>query len=129
MNERKSLAIVNGGKYYALAVVAMAMLTACTNDGASEVLNKETAEVRMTFSPYEVEPLTRAAVADYATRLDVWVYDGDTEIQAVHQKSTDEGLCFAFGAAGEEQDVHGVCRGAQGCWCGHTEQWRSVLAR
>lgn len=92
MNERKSLAIVNGGKYYALAVVAMAMLTACTNDGASEVLNKETAEVRMTFSPYDVEPMTRAAVADYATRLDVWIYDGDTEVQSVHQKSTDEGF-------------------------------------
>lgn len=79
-------------KIHALAVMAMAMLTACTNDGAGEVLNNETAEVRMTFSPYEVEPMTRAAVADYATRLDVWIYDGDTEVQAVHQQSTDEGF-------------------------------------
>lgn len=55
----------------------------------------------MTFSPYDVEPMTRAAdadgftraaVADYATRLDVWIYDGDTEVQAVHQQSTDEGF-------------------------------------
>ena len=52
----------------------------------------------MTFTPYEVEPMTRtdgvtrAAVADYATRLDVWIYDGDTEVQAVHQQSTDEGF-------------------------------------
>jgi len=79
-------------KFYALAVVAMAMLTACTNEGAGEVFNNETAEVRMTFSPYEVEPMMRAAVADYATRLDVWIYDGDTEVQAVHQQSTDEGF-------------------------------------
>ena len=74
------------------ALVVMAMLTACTNDGESEVMNHETAEVRMTFAPYEVEPMTRAAVADYATRLDVWIYDGDTEVQAVHQQSTDEGF-------------------------------------
>lgn len=79
-------------KFYALAVVAMAMLTACTNDGAGEVMNDKTAEVRMTFSPYEVEPMMRAAVADYATRLDVWIYDGDTEVQAVHQQNTDEGF-------------------------------------
>ena len=91
MNERKRLA--RGVKSIrALAVVAIAALTACTNDGASEVMNDETAEVRMTFSPYEVEPMTRAAVADYATRLDVWIYDGDTEVQAVHQQSTDEGF-------------------------------------
>ena len=93
MNERKILAIVNGGmKFYALAVVAIAALVACTNDGASEVMNDETAEVRMTFSPYDVEPMMRAAVADYATRLDVWVYEGGTEVQAVHQQSADEGF-------------------------------------
>lgn len=100
--QQKTLKVFNGGmKFYALAVVAMAALVACTNDGAGEVTNNETAEVRMTFSPYEVEPMTRtddadgftrAAVADYATRLDVWIYDGDTEVQAVHQQSTDEGF-------------------------------------
>ena len=102
MKKHKRLAIVNGGmKFYTLAVVAVAMLTACTNDGAVEVTNDETAEVRMTFAPYEVEPmtransasgLTRAAVADYVTRLDVWLYEGGTEVQAVHQQSTDEGF-------------------------------------
>jgi len=93
MKKHKRLAIANGGmKFYALAVMAVAMLTACTNDGAGEVLNDETAEVQMTFSPYEVEPMTRAAVADYATRLDVWLYEGGTEVQAVHQQSTDEGF-------------------------------------
>lgn len=103
MNERKTLAIVNGGvnSIKALLLVVIAAMTACTNDGAGEVLNNETAEVRMTFWPYEVEPMTRAddadgftraAVADYATRLDVWIYDGDTEVHAVHQQSTDEGF-------------------------------------
>jgi len=99
MKKHKRLAIANGGmKFYALAVVALATLTACTNDGAGDVMNHETAEVQMTFTPYEVEPMTRtggvtrAAVADYATRLDVWIYEGDTEVQAVHQQSTDEGF-------------------------------------
>jgi len=96
MKECKALTIVNGGGIFMrlniLAVVALAALTACTNDGAGEVMNDKTAEVRMTFSPYDVEPMTRAAVADYATRLDVWIYDGDTEVQAVHQQSTDEGF-------------------------------------
>ena len=76
----------------ALVMVAMAALTACTNGGAGEVLNDETAEVQMTFSPYDVEPMTRTAVADYATRLDVWLYEGGSEVQAVHQQSTDEGF-------------------------------------
>lgn len=75
-----------------MVAIAALTFTACTNDGAGEVLNNENAEVRMTFSPYDVEPMTRAAVADYATRLDVWIYDGDTEVQAVHQQSTDEGF-------------------------------------
>ena len=79
-------------KFYTLAVVAIAALTACTNDGADEVMNDKTAEVRMTFSPYDVEPMMRAAVADYATRLDVWLYEGGTEVQAIHQQSTDEGF-------------------------------------
>ena len=95
MKERKTLMTVSCGvmNFHTIAVmVAMAMLTACTNDGAGEVLNNEIAEVRMTFSPYEMEPMTRAAVADYATRLDVWLYDGGTEVQAVHQQSTDEGF-------------------------------------
>jgi len=88
-------------RWNALVMVAVAMLTACTNDGAGEVTNDETAVVRMAFAPYEVEPMTRAndadgftraAVADYATRLDVWLYEGGTEVQAVHQQSTDEGF-------------------------------------
>ena len=101
---QKTLTGVNGWgvKLHTLAVmVAIAALTACTNDGAGEVMNHETAEVRMTFSPYDVEPMTRAdgasgftraAVADYATRLDVWLYEGGTEVQAVHQQSTEEGF-------------------------------------
>ena len=92
--QQKTLKVLNVGmKFHALAmVVAVATLTACTNEGAGEVFNNETAEVRMTFSPYEVEPMMRAAVADYATRLDVWIYEGDTEVQAVHQQSTDDGF-------------------------------------
>ncbi len=72
-----------------LAVMALATTT-CTSEDASEVMNHETTDMRLVFMPYDVEPMTRAAVADYATRLDVWIYEGDTEVQAVHQQSTDD---------------------------------------
>jgi hypothetical protein len=90
-----------------LLLAAVIMMCGCEKPIVGEVLNNETAEVRMTFAPYDVEPLTRtnsasgltraggvtrAAVADYATRLDVWLYEGGTEIQEVHQQSTDDGF-------------------------------------
>jgi hypothetical protein len=90
-----------------LLLAAAIMMCGCEKPIMGEVLDDETAEVRMTFAPYDVEPLTRtnsasgltraggvrrAAVADYATRLDVWLYEGGTEIQEVHQQSTDDGF-------------------------------------
>jgi hypothetical protein len=90
-----------------LLLAAVIMMCGCEKPIIGDVLNNETAEVRMTFAPYDVEPLTRAnsasgltraggvtrtAVADYATRLDVWLYEGGTEIQEVHQQSTDDGF-------------------------------------
>ena len=90
-----------------LLIAAAIMMCGCEKPIVGEELNNETAEVRMTFAPYDVEPLTRAnsasgltraggvrraAVADYATRLDVWLYEGGTEIQEVHQQSTDDGF-------------------------------------
>ena len=76
--------------------VAAAFMCGCEKDPAngdkSTATGVEMTEVRMTFTPYDVEVMTRAAVVDYATRLDVWIYDGDTEVQAVHQQSTDDGF-------------------------------------
>ena len=93
-----------------VAAMAAAAMTACSEnalDAESEVMNAEPTEVRMTFSPYDMAPMTRAvavecsavlptraatraAVSDFATRLDIWIYQGGTEVQAIHQQKTDE---------------------------------------
>ena len=65
---------------------------ACTSEQEEAVLPQPT-EVRMTFSPYDMTPMraaTRAAVADFATRLDIWLYSEGTEAAAIHQTSDDE---------------------------------------
>ena len=53
----------------------------------------ETAEVTLTFSPYEMEAMTRAAtsVASVVTHLDVWLINGDNVI-ALQQTSSDAGF-------------------------------------
>ena len=70
-----------------------AVLCACTND-ASEVMDDvETEQVTLTFSPYDVSPMTRTAtsISNYCTHLDVWITDGTTEVSA-HQTSADTGF-------------------------------------
>lgn len=64
----------------------------CFGCSKNDVPNEEPTEVVLTFRPYEMEQITRAAVSDFATRLDVWVYQAGSEVQVVHQQSTDEGF-------------------------------------
>lgn len=71
--------------------VALAVVFGCSS-GNDEQRVTEPATVTVTFSPYEVEPMTRASVGDYATRLDVWVYENGVERYAEHQQSTDDGF-------------------------------------
>ena len=86
-------------------VVGMVFVFASCERGADMVTDSESVSVSVTFSPYEVESMTcvggdchageplvavtRAAVADYASRLDAWVYCDGKEVQAVHQTSGD----------------------------------------
>ena len=69
-----------------------AMCVACSSDNGEEpVMNQgEKAEVTLTFSPYEMSAMTRAAtsVASVVTHLDVWITDGSTEVEA-HQTNAD----------------------------------------
>ena len=75
------------------------MLTACSSDNGEEqnVFSgspAEETEVTLTFSPYQMEAMsrhTRAAtsIADVVTRLDVWVYESGTEAAAAHQSTAD----------------------------------------
>ena len=46
--------------------------------------------VTISFAPrYDVKPMTRAALAGNVTKLDVWIFNGDTEAATAHQSSTD----------------------------------------
>lgn len=70
-------------------VLAVIMMTACNKEQESVTIpEKET--VTLTFSPYDMEAMTRAAssIASVVTRLDVWVTEGDNTT-AVHQSSAD----------------------------------------
>ena len=66
------------------------VLAACSSD---EELKNEKTTVTINFSPYNVEPMTRAAVsiADVVTKLDVWITDGTTTTD-LHQSSSDDGF-------------------------------------
>lgn len=74
---------------------AVALLSACEKNASDgEVSNIEnTQEVRLSFTLYDVSPMTRAAtsISNYCTHLDVWISDGTTTT-AVHQSSEDAGF-------------------------------------
>lgn len=80
----------------ALAAAVLA-LTACTSDDETinPQLSTEAADemvtVSLSFSPYDVAPMTRAltSIADYCTKLDIWVYQNGEEVQAFQQESGD----------------------------------------
>ena len=72
---------------FALSIIALASCTD-TTDVTTTTADTETA-VTLTFSPYEVTPITRAAVADYCTRLDIFVVDPGGSVSEYHQTSTD----------------------------------------
>ena len=72
-----------------------AVCVACSSDNGEEpVMNQgETADVTLTFSPYEMEAMTRAAtsVATVVTHLDVWLVSGG-DVIALQQTSSDAGF-------------------------------------
>ena len=75
-----------------ILLAAALLLTACSNE--EDALNGSPVEqtnVTLTFSPYELSPMTRTAtsIAGMVTHLDVWVTDGTNEVSA-HQSSTDD---------------------------------------
>ena len=49
------------------------------------------ANVTLTFSPYDIEPITRtaASIAGVVTKLDVWIYEGNSEVADIHQTGSD----------------------------------------
>lgn len=75
--------------FFALAAV---LLAACSESENPEPLtqNPEPTTVTLTFSPYEMSAMTRAAtsIASICTHLDVWITEG-TNTTEVHQTSID----------------------------------------
>lgn len=73
----------------------------CTSDEPESAIingnvNSDSTEmesVTICFSQqYDIRPMTRASISDAASRLDVWIYEGDTELTAVHQSSSSVGF-------------------------------------
>ena len=73
-------------------VLAVIMMTACNKEQESVTIpEKET--VTLTFSPYDMEAMTRTAVsiADVVTHLNVWLVNGD-DVIALQQTNSDAGF-------------------------------------
>ena len=85
-------------KFFVFAAVAIVALTACEN-GMDEqnvpVMNQndEQTEVTLTFNPYDMSAMTRAAtsIEEVVTHLDVWLTEGTNTID-VHQTKDDDGF-------------------------------------
>lgn len=82
-----------------LVSAAAALLSCCSSDPSVLNVNlkepPQQADTTITISfefGYDIQPMTRAAIADAASRLDVWIYDGDAELTAVHQSSSSVGF-------------------------------------
>lgn len=76
------------------AIVMAVMMLASCSDSESEKKEMLTDKgvVTISFMPYEMEAMTRAAtpIASFCTRLDVWVAEqGGSTVQQVHQSSSD----------------------------------------
>lgn len=82
-----------------LALAALALFAACSkNDEPESMVNIHVAPpygdttVTITFArAIDVQSMTRAAVSDVSTRLDVWIIEGENVIE-VHQSSSDAGF-------------------------------------
>lgn len=73
-------------------MLAAIMAAGCSSSEEETVLNGSAVEtsVLLTFSPYDVDAMTRTAtsISNYCSHLDVWITDGESTT-AVHQSSSD----------------------------------------
>ena len=77
-----------------MIILAAALLAACSNEKSDYSDYSEYSEVTLTFSPYQMEALTRSAVsiADVVNHLDVWIYESGSEVVAIHQTTASAGF-------------------------------------
>lgn len=82
-----------------IALAAVALFAACSkSDEPESTVNIHVTPpygdttVTITFARmFDVQPMTRAAVSDVSTRLDVWLVEGENLVE-VHQSSSDAGF-------------------------------------
>ena len=69
-----------------------AMCVGCSSESDERRVSEQT-DVVLTFSPYDVSPMTRTAVsiADVVTHLNVWLVNGD-DVIALQQTNSDAGF-------------------------------------
>ena len=83
-------------KFTLFAAIAV-LFAACSSsemDVEAPSIDSDSTTVTFSFNPYDItiEPMTRASsVADYITRLDIWLSDG-TNTQAYNQVSSETGF-------------------------------------
>ena len=79
--------------FQVMMFAAAIVLAACTNPTEEMTVGAapEPAEVTLSFLPYDMKAMTRAAtsISTVVTRLDVWIYEGGSEAVAVHQSKDD----------------------------------------
>ena len=71
--------------------LTLPLLAGCASDnGEAQEIETDCAIVKMMFSPYQMEAMTRSvtSIASVVTRLDVWIVNGGDTI-AAHQTSSD----------------------------------------
>lgn len=82
-----------------IALAAVALFAACSKSDEPESTVRIHVEptygdtvVTISFTrAFDIQPMTRAAVSDVSTRLDVWIVEGEN-VKEVHQTSSDVGF-------------------------------------
>ena len=77
-----------------MILCAIALLGCFSCSRENSVMNdlvEESETVTLNFSPYVIEPITRSAISEFATHIDIWLVDG-SNVTDVHQSSTDAGF-------------------------------------
>lgn len=89
-------------QFFTALCISCALLSSCTSDEpetgtASIGINADTTQlepvtISFDFPEVSITPMTRAAIGEAASRLDVWVYENGSEVEAVHQSSSSVGF-------------------------------------
>ena len=93
--KRCTLAVTSAVKMVISVFMCVCFMVSCSKEETPELnvsINRDATmkdtTVTISFTRYEMAPMTRAAVSDVATHIDLWVTDGETT-EAAHQSSSD----------------------------------------